>query len=86
MSLGDHFDEWIDWYKYACDNTPKLASNRGIRFESQRAMIGSFLALDRFTEIDYSLENLSQLIQEDEKLNNLACTYTNIEQHQQSVG
>lgn len=66
LSLVNYFDEWINWYNYACSNAPKLASNRGARFESHRALIGSLLVLDRFDEIDSALENLNQLIQEDE--------------------
>jgi hypothetical protein len=67
LSLGNHFDEWLDWYNYACEYTPKLASNRAVRFESHRTLIGSLLVLDRFTGIDLALQNLYQLIQEDEK-------------------
>ena len=72
LSLGNLFDEWIDWYNYACDNTPRLASNRGVRFESHRTLIGSLLVLDRFTEVDYALENLNQLIKEDGKWESLS--------------
>ncbi|WP_339302886.1 hypothetical protein [Paenibacillus sp. FSL R5-0519] len=65
LSLGNYFDHWMDWYQYACDYAPKLDTNRGVRFESHRALGGSLWVLERYSEMDSVLENMNQLIQED---------------------
>ncbi|PQP80746.1 hypothetical protein C0Q44_26325 [Paenibacillus sp. PCH8] len=71
LSLGNYFDHWIDWYRYACDHAPKLDTNRGVRFESHRALDGSLGVLERYSEMDSVLENMIQLIQEDETWSNI---------------
>ncbi|MEK4526184.1 hypothetical protein CXK86_03780 [Paenibacillus sp. BGI2013] len=71
LSLGNYFDHWMDWYQYACDNAPKLDTNRGVRFESHRALGGSLWVLERYSEMDSVLENMNQLIQEDETWSNI---------------
>ncbi|MBB6022289.1 hypothetical protein HNR77_003386 [Paenibacillus sp. JGP012] len=71
LSLGDDFNHWIDWYQYACDHAPKLDSNRGARFESHRALCGTFWALERYSEMAQVLENMEQLIEEDDQWCNL---------------
>ncbi|KLU54140.1 hypothetical protein EL84_18205 [Paenibacillus sp. VT-400] len=71
LSLGNYFDHWMDWYQYACDHAPKLDTNRGVRFESHRAMGGSLWVLERYSEMDSVLENMNQLIQEDETWSNI---------------
>ncbi|CAI6036661.1 hypothetical protein PAECIP112173_00846 [Paenibacillus sp. JJ-100] len=70
LSLGDLFEHWIDWYRYACDHAPRLDSNRAVRFESHRALSGTFWALERFSEMPLVLENMKHLIQEDEQWDN----------------
>ncbi|MDT9718558.1 hypothetical protein QVE09_06580 [Paenibacillus sp. ClWae2A] len=70
LSLGNYFDHWIDWYHYACDHAPKLDTNRGVRFESHRALGGSLWVLERYSEMDSVLENMNELIQEDETWSN----------------
>ena len=61
----------MDWYQYACDYAPKLDTNRGVRFESHRALGGSLWVLERYSEMDSVLENMNQLIQEDETWSNI---------------
>ncbi|WP_339260595.1 hypothetical protein MKZ12_12225 [Paenibacillus sp. FSL R5-0713] len=70
LSLGNYFDHWIDWYHYACDHAPKLDTNRGVRFESHRALGGSLWVLERYSEMDSVLENMNELIKEDETWSN----------------
>lgn len=71
LSLGNYFDHWMDWYQHACDNAPKLDTNRGVRFESHRALGGSLWVLERYSEMDSVLEKMNQLIQEDETWSNI---------------
>lgn len=71
LSLGNYFDHWMDWYQYACDHAPKLDTNRGVRFESHRALGGSIWVLERYSEMGSVLENMNQLIQEDESWSNI---------------
>lgn len=71
LSLENDFNHWIDWYQYACDHAPKLDSNRGARFESHRALCGTFWALERYSEMAQVLENMEQLIEEDDQWCNL---------------
>ncbi|MEO2213722.1 hypothetical protein ABGV40_22960 [Paenibacillus amylolyticus] len=71
LSLGNYFNYWIDWYQYACDHAPKLDTNRGVRFESHRALGGSLWVLERYSEMDSVLENMNQLIQEDDSWSNI---------------
>ncbi|MGO4528499.1 hypothetical protein AB4Z30_05405 [Paenibacillus sp. 2TAF8] len=71
LSVGNDLGHWIDWYQYACDHAPKLASNRAVRFESHRALSGTFWALERYNEMPYVLEHMKQLIEEDEIWDNI---------------
>ncbi|MEK3921701.1 hypothetical protein [Paenibacillus sp. FSL K6-2393] len=71
LSLGNYFDHWMDWYQYACDHAPEVDTNRGVRFESHRALGGSLWVLERYSEMGSVLENMNQLIQEDESWSNI---------------
>ncbi|WP_411736187.1 hypothetical protein [Paenibacillus sp. M2] len=71
LSLGNYFNYWMDWYHYACDHAPKLDTNRGVRFESHRALGGSLWVLERYSEMNSVLENMNQLIQEDDSWSNI---------------
>ncbi|WP_366296407.1 hypothetical protein [Paenibacillus sp. AN1007] len=71
LSLGHYFDYWIDWYQYACTHAPKLECNRGVRFESHRALCGTFWVLERYSAMADALENMKQLIEEDELWSNI---------------
>lgn len=65
LSLGGYFDEWFDWYLFACKHSSRNEENRGIRFESHRAAAISMLILERYSEIDIPLRKMSALIEED---------------------
>ncbi|KAA8787066.1 hypothetical protein ABIE27_003414 [Paenibacillus sp. 4624] len=71
LSLGNYFEHWIVWYRYACDHAPKLDSNRAVRFESHRALGGTFWALERYSEMPEVLEHMKQLTWEDQQWDNL---------------
>lgn len=71
LSLGNYFEYWIDWYRNACDHAPRLDSNRAVRFESHRALSGTFWALGRYSEMPAILEHMKQLIEEDQQWDNL---------------
>ncbi|QTD42129.1 tetratricopeptide repeat protein [Sporosarcina sp. Te-1] len=65
LSLGDYFEEWFNWYLYACQHSTRTAENRGIRFESHRAAIGSLLKLKKLTQIEIPFSHMCGLLQED---------------------
>ncbi|WP_145330038.1 hypothetical protein [Paenibacillus xylanexedens] len=71
LSLGNYFNHWIDWYRYACDHAPRLDCNRAVRFESHRALSSTFWALEKHNEMPYVLEHMKQLIDEDKQWDNL---------------
>ncbi len=71
LSLGNYLNHWIDWYRYACDHAPRLDSNRAVRFESHRALSGTFWALERYSEMPEVLEHMKRLIEEDQQWDNL---------------
>ncbi|MCH7323451.1 hypothetical protein LZ480_16370 [Solibacillus sp. MA9] len=70
LSLGNYFEEWYDWYLYACEHSLRNESNRGVRFESHRAAVSSLLSLEKFSSIDVPLINMLDLIQEDSEWEN----------------
>ena len=70
LSLGGYFDEWFDWYLFACEHSSRNEENRGIRFESHRAAVTSLLILERFSEIDVPLRNILEVIEEDKDWEN----------------
>ena len=70
LSLGHYFEEWYDWYLYACEHSLRNESNRGVRFESHRAAVSSLLKLEKFSNIDVPLINMLDLIQEDREWGN----------------
>ena len=70
LSLGDYFDEWLDWYLFACKHSSRNRENRGIRFESHRATAIALLTLERFSEIDVPLRNILEVIEEDKDWEN----------------
>ncbi|MGM0867550.1 MAG: hypothetical protein ACQEWF_23140 [Bacillota bacterium] len=77
LSLGNYFDEWYDWYLYACKHSSKSKANRGIRFESHRTTISSLIMLDKFSKIDVPFNNMFELINEEKDWeNNLFAEYT----------
>ncbi|MCG3087689.1 tetratricopeptide repeat protein [Sporosarcina cyprini] len=65
LSLGNYFEEWFDWYVYACQHSTRTAENRAVRFESHRAAIGSLLKLKKITPIEVPFSHMDQLLQED---------------------
>lgn len=70
LSLGNYFEKWYDWYLYACEHSTKNEMNRGGRFESHRTAIYSFLKLEQLSNIDFSLNNMWNLINEDSEWEN----------------
>ncbi|MCJ7841391.1 hypothetical protein MUB24_10875 [Lederbergia sp. NSJ-179] len=77
LSLGEYFDEWFDWYLYACKHSSRNKENRGIRFESHRAAIASLLKLEKFSQIEVPFRNLLELIEEDKNWeNNIFAEFT----------
>lgn len=77
LSLGDYFDEWMDWYLFACEHSSKNEGNRGVRFESHRAAAASLLILERYYEIEVPLNNMLDVIEEDENWeNNIFAEFT----------
>ena len=65
LSLGGYFDRWTEWYLYACSYSPKLSTNRGVRFESHRAIVCSLLQLKNSYLLDTALNHMKQLMAED---------------------
>ena len=70
LSLGEYFDEWFDWYLFACKHSSRNERNRGIRFESHRAAASALLILERLSEIEIPLRNLLELLEEDKDWEN----------------
>ena len=70
LSLGEYFEEWLDWYLFACKHSSRNEENRGIRFESHRAVAASLLVLKRYSETDLPLRNIMELIEEDKDWEN----------------
>ncbi len=70
LSLGEYFDEWFDWYLFACKHSSRNEGNRGIRFESHRAAASALLILERLFEIEIPLRNLLELLEEDKDWEN----------------
>lgn len=65
LSLGNYFEEWFDWYLYACQHSTRTAENKGVRFESHRAAIGALLKLKKLSLIEIPFSHMNQLLQED---------------------
>ncbi|RLQ92405.1 hypothetical protein [Falsibacillus albus] len=65
LSLGNYFEEWYDWYLYACKHSSITEQNRGARFESHRTAIAALLKMNRLDALDFPLNQLFELIQED---------------------
>lgn len=71
LSLGHHFDEWFEWYLYACNHSSKNDNNRGARFESHRAAIGSLLKLNKLEKVELPLNYMHELICENKNWENI---------------
>jgi len=77
LSLGEYFDEWFDWYLYACKHSTRCGENRGIRFESHRAAIAALLKIEKFSIIDVPFRNMLELIEEEKDWeNNIFAEFT----------
>lgn len=71
LSLDNKLDEWIDWYEYACLNSSKNKGNRGIRFESHRAMAYTLIKIGNLSNIEIPLQRMNELLREDENWENI---------------
>jgi len=65
LSVGEYFDEWFEWYLFACKHSSKNKENRAIRFESHRAAATALLKLKRISEIEVPFRHMAELIEED---------------------
>jgi hypothetical protein len=65
LSLGNKLEDWIEWYEYACEYSSKNSANRGVRFESHRAMAATCIQLDMLAYIENPLLRMNELIAED---------------------
>ncbi|URN95136.1 MAG: hypothetical protein NAG76_02445 [Candidatus Pristimantibacillus lignocellulolyticus] len=71
LSLGNKLDDWIEWYEYACKYSSKNKDNRGVRFESHRAMAATFIKLNMLSSIGNPLNRMKELIEEDGNWENI---------------
>jgi len=77
LSLGNFFDQWYDWYLYACKNSSKNEANRGVRFESHKQAAGSLLKLNKIEVIEEAFNNMFETLQEDQEWeNHIYCSLT----------
>jgi len=62
---GGFLDFWWGCYQFANDNAPRVAENRGARFEAHRANAGSHMKFGELERAGSALEAMAALLEED---------------------
>ena len=62
---GGFGDFWWECYRFANNNAPCVAENRGVRFEAHRTIADSYMKFSEYKYVESALEAMARLIEED---------------------
>ncbi len=69
---GGFLEFWWGYYQFANNNAPRIADNRGARFEAHRANSHSYLALGEIACAESAIQELADILEEDNEWPNQA--------------